>query len=94
MASKYATTSDSARPRRMGGGFGRGPMIGEKPKNFKKAMSELLRYCKRFIAPTIVAVLFACGGSIISIIGPSKIKDITTKIWYNVYDQKIQSTRC
>lgn len=80
MASKYATTSASVRPRRMGGGFGRGPMIGEKPKNFKKAMSELLRYCKRFIAPTIVAVLFACGGSIISIIGPSKIKDITNEI--------------
>ena len=75
-----AERQTNSRPpmRRMGGPGGRrGPMIVEKPKDFKKAMGKLLRYCKRFIPWTIVAVIFACASSVVSLIGPSKIKDLT-----------------
>jgi len=83
-----AEEQNNSRPiRRMGGPGGRrGPMIAEKPKDFKKAMSKLLLYCRRFIPLTIVAIVFASVSSIVSLIGPGKIKDLT-----NVMTVAVQS---
>ncbi|MDR1589944.1 MAG: ABC transporter ATP-binding protein/permease [Oscillospiraceae bacterium] len=61
-----------------GGGPGRGmPMMGEKPRDFKKSWSRLARYGGRYAPVFIVAVLCAFGGTVLTLIGPDMIKDVT-----------------
>ncbi len=50
---------------------------GEKPKNLKKALSDLLSYSKACIPAMIVALLLAIAGTLLSLIGPDKLKDLT-----------------
>ena len=52
----------------------------EKPKNFKKSILKLISYLKPYLVPIIISVLLAFVGSIFSIIGPDKIKEITNLI--------------
>ena len=52
----------------------------EKPKNFKKSILKLISYLKPYLVPIIISVLLAFVGSIFSIIGPDKIKEITNII--------------
>jgi ATP-binding cassette subfamily B protein len=67
-----------AQRRPMGGGPGRGmPMMGEKPRDFKKSWSQLARYSGRYLPVFIVAVLCAVGGTVLTLIGPDMIKDVT-----------------
>ena len=54
--------------------------IAEKPKNFKLAVKKLTRYLKPFIPAIVVALIVAVGSSILSIIGPNKLSDITNLI--------------
>ena len=65
-------------PRRMHGPGGRGP--GEKPKDFKKALSKLNKYLKPYKHLIIIAIVLSALSSILSIIGPNKIKDLTNEI--------------
>lgn len=51
--------------------------VHEKPKNFKKAIFELLSYDKKLKPFYIIAMIFAVMSSICSIIGPNKISDLT-----------------
>ncbi|MBR5227329.1 MAG: ABC transporter ATP-binding protein [Clostridia bacterium] len=74
--SKYKNGSN--RPPR--GPMGRGPRIVEKPKDFKRSMVALIRYSKKFIAPVVIAVFLSCVSSILAIIGPDKLKDLTNQI--------------
>lgn len=60
-----------------GGGLGRG---GEKPKNIKKALSDLLKYVKPWYGGIFVAAIAACGGAYLTIIGPDRLSEITNKI--------------
>jgi ATP-binding cassette subfamily B protein len=61
-------------PRGMGGG------LVEKPKSFKATMVKLIRYCKSYLPVMIVAFVAAIGGTIMQIIGPDKLKDLTNEI--------------
>jgi ATP-binding cassette subfamily B protein len=52
-------------------------MMGEKPRDFKKSWSRLARYGGRYAPVFIVAVLCAFGGTVLTLIGPDMIKDVT-----------------
>lgn len=76
--------SDKERRQPMGGGPGmrgpgmRGPV--EKPKNFKKTLSQLVKYSKSYISVVIIALILASIGTILQIIGPDRLKDMTNEI--------------
>ncbi|MDO5560011.1 MAG: ABC transporter ATP-binding protein [Oscillospiraceae bacterium] len=54
--------------------------VAEKPKNFKKSISQLITYCKKYFAIIIIAVILAVAGSVLNIIGPDKLSDMTNII--------------
>lgn len=65
------------------GGFGPGRGLasgGEKPKDVKKALGDLVRYVKPWYAAILVAAAAACGGAYLTIIGPDRLSEITNKI--------------
>ena len=62
------------------GGPGGGMAPGEKSKDFKKAMTNLIKYCKPFLAFIIIAIVLASASSICAIIGPNFLSDITDEI--------------
>lgn len=72
-------------PRRGPGGMGRGPgggmaQGGEKAKDFKKAIRQLVAYCKNYLPIILVAVVLAAIGTILNLIGPGKLSDMTKLI--------------
>lgn len=69
-------------PKRHGGPMGRMP--NEKAKDFKKSMQKLIKYLKPFTKKTLLAVSFAVLGSVLSIIGPNKISDLTNTIMQGI----------
>ena len=68
------------RPPRRGHGPGRGMAPGEKPKDFKKAIGRLIKELGLFKYFIIIAVLLSVASSVISIITPDKLADLTDKI--------------
>jgi len=62
------------------GGGHMGPGVVEKPKNFKSTMVKLLRYCRSYIVPIIIALSSAAAGTVFQIIGPEKLKKLTNVI--------------
>lgn len=62
------------------GGHGGGIAPAEKSKDFKKAMANLIKYCKPFLPVIIIAIILASASSICSIIGPNYLSDITDEI--------------
>ena len=52
----------------------------EKPKNLKQSLQNMFSYLKPFYLYLIIAIILAFIGSIFSIIGPDKIKEITNLI--------------
>lgn len=52
----------------------------EKPQDLKSAVSKLTKYAKSFIPAVSVAALCAIIGTILNLIGPDKISDITDLI--------------
>ena len=69
------------RPMRPGpGGPGGRGVPGEKAKDFKKTMLQLARRYKAFLPAVIIALILAMSGTILNIIGPDKLKDITNLI--------------
>ncbi len=60
--------------------MGPGPAVAEKPKDFKKALGKLYGFIKPFIVPIIVALLFAVAGTVLNLIGPNKLGDLTNLI--------------
>lgn len=66
--------------RGFGPGGGRGMGGGEKANNFGKAIGELASYCKKDIPAIVVAIILAVAGSVLNIIGPGKLSDITDLI--------------
>jgi len=51
----------------------RGPVIVEKPKDFKKSLKQLFSYTKPMMFSIVVSLLFAALGTVLSIIGPKMI---------------------
>lgn len=60
--------------------FGPGPKLVEKPKNFKKAIKDLMKECKPYLLPIIIAIVLSSISAVFTIIGPDKIKDLITVI--------------
>lgn len=59
----------------------RGPQrIIEKPKNFGLAIKKMLSYSKKHIVLVVVATLLAVASSILSLIGPNKVGELTDLI--------------
>lgn len=73
--------SDEIKTRRgRGGPHGRGMAAGEKAKDFKKSISDLIKYSKSCIPAVIVALVLAVTGTIFALVGPNKLQDITDLI--------------
>ena len=64
------------------GPMGHPPMgvVVEKPKDFRKTMCKLIIYCRKYLAAVIAAMILAAAGTVLQIIGPDKLKDMTNEI--------------
>ena len=62
----------------MGGGHMGG--VVEKPKNFIVTMTKLLNYCKSYLPVIVIALVGAAAATVLQIIGPDKIKDLTNEV--------------
>lgn len=52
----------------------------EKPKNLKLAVKKLFHYMKKYVPLIIIALILAILSSILVIIGPNKLSDLTNEI--------------
>ncbi|MGX8700289.1 ABC transporter ATP-binding protein [Caproiciproducens sp.] len=69
-------------PRRRGGGMGMGMgQGGEKAKDFKKTMLQLLHYIGTYKTQILAVLFLAAGSSTFSILGPKLIGKVTTKLF-------------
>lgn len=59
-------------------GMGRRPA--EKSKDFKGTWMKIIRYCKSYLAVIVVALICAVAGTILTILGPDKLSDLTKVI--------------
>lgn len=59
------------------GGRGR---VAEKPKDFKLAMKKLIHYLNKFLPLTIIALILSALSSVLAIIGPNGLSDLTDEI--------------
>ncbi len=77
-----AQTRNKPHGRPAGGPMGPGPMggVAEKPKNFKETWGKLIAYCKNYMPAVIVALVLAAIGTVLQIVGPDKLKEITNEI--------------
>lgn len=51
-----------------------------KEKVTKGTWSKLIKYCKNYWAFIIIAIICACGGTVLTLIGPDKVSEITDTI--------------
>ena len=54
--------------------------IPEKPKNFKKAVTETLSYASKSPVPFIIVLILSIGSTILMIVGPNQLGQITDEI--------------
>lgn len=71
------TPNPARRPGGRGPGSGR---VTEKPKNFKQTWKKLLLFCKKYWTLMILAFIFAGAGTILTLLGPDKISEMTKVI--------------
>lgn len=66
----------------MGGPMGGPPGMGggEKPKDFRRTWGKLIRYCKSYMPVIITALVIAALGTVLQIIGPDQLKNMTNEI--------------
>lgn len=60
-----------------GGGMGHS---GEKAKDFKGTWGKLIQYCKSYVPFILAALVIAALGTVLQIVGPDKLKDMTNEI--------------
>lgn len=65
-------------------GRGRGMPV-EKPKNLKEAWSRLFNYMGRYKKYVIIAVILSIAATMLSLIGPNVLKDMTDVITDNMF---------
>ena len=61
-------------------GSGRNMGPGEKAKDFKGTWLKLIRYCKKYLAAILTALIIAALGTVLTIIGPDWLKNLTNEI--------------
>lgn len=61
------------------GGMGHG-RVAEKPKDLVGTWKKLLGYCKKYLPLIVIAVLCAIGGTVLTLLGPDKLSQITKLI--------------
>ena len=77
----YELGQANRRPMRRGPGGPGGRMgAGEKPKDLIGTWKKLLGYCQKYIAFIVIALLCAVGGTVLTLIGPDKLSEITKYI--------------
>ncbi len=54
--------------------------IPEKPHDLKKALRDLLAYCRNDLRVIVISLILAAGGAVLTIIGPSQISRITDTV--------------
>lgn len=59
------------------GGMGR---AGEKPKDLKGTWKKILVYCRKYWAAMIIALIAAAIGTVLTLLGPDKLSDLTKLI--------------
>lgn len=69
--------SKGAHPGPPGGAMG---VPGAKPKNVKKAMKQLIGYCRKYLAFIIIALVLGMVGAIFNIVGPEILSQMTDLI--------------
>lgn len=77
------TAGNPRRGSRSGGpGFGGGRFggFGEKPTDFRQTWSKLIRYGNKYVPAVVVALIAAAGGTVLQIVGPELLKDMTNEI--------------
>lgn len=79
---EYEVGQMKNQPKQGPGGHGPGGMHmgGEKPKDFKKSWSKLIQYSRRYWAAMIIAIICAVIGSVATLAGPDRLKEITDTI--------------
>ncbi len=60
-----------------GPGHGR---VAEKPHDLKKAMGNMMDYCRKDLKVIVIALILAAGGAVLTIIGPRQISKITDAV--------------
>ena len=59
------------------GGGGRGFVGGEKPKDFGTALKKLFSHAKQYLPVLIVAIICAIIGTVTTLVGPGRLREIT-----------------
>lgn len=75
--------TNAASTPRSGGMHGPGGRMtgsGERANNFGAAIGKLVRYMKHWVPATVVAMVIAAIGTVLQIVGPDKLKDMTNEI--------------
>ena len=88
-------SADDSRPRPRGpGGFGpgHGPMMAGKPKSFKAAWKKMLGYMRQYIPALVVASVLVVIGTIFTVIGPDKLRELTNLIAAGMFSGSIDLT--
>ncbi len=67
-------------PGGLGGPMGGAGATGEKAKSFKNTLRELIAYCRPQLPVIIIAILCAAVGSILTLVGPNKLSEVTNLI--------------
>lgn len=75
-------TEKRVKQNKQGGSMGMGSMgmPVEKSSDFNSTMVRLLEYCKRYLPFIILALIAAIAGTILQIVGPDKLKELTNEI--------------
>lgn len=53
---------------------------GEKAKDFTGTWGKLIRYCRSYMPTILAALILAASGSVLQIVGPDRLKDMTNEI--------------
>ncbi len=77
---EYEIGSVNNNRRKGPGGGPKGMMPAENVKDFKGTMLKLFNYLRAYVPVMVIALVLSFLGSILSVIGPDKIKDLTAVI--------------
>ncbi len=90
MTTSSIPTSSPQRPRRLmpfGHGGPMAMMKGDRARDFKRAMAQLIRYLGRYRIAIAIVMLFATASTVLAIAGPKILGKATTKLFEGVLEQ-------
>lgn len=77
---KLGSVNTSGRGPRPGGPGGPGPHGGEKAKDLIGTWKKLIAYCRRYLVFILLALVCAAVGTVLTLIGPNQLSDMTDAI--------------